>query len=182
MKISHLLQILLIFLCIYMIKIKDNLRVVISFSVFSLITAGVYYFLKAPDLALAEAAIGSAIIPLVYIIAISKQREFLVVSHISEEDDFFLNNDNLKGEGYKLLEEFTKHYNLKLVISHQKYDQLQGIFRTRNIDLVIEKCKKSDKYMLKGKKTSILMNKLEKLAEDQKKIKVIKIGEGEMDD
>ena len=74
MKITYVLQVLLIFLSIFIIRSKNNLKAIIFFSTFSLVTASFYYFLKAPDLALAEAAIGSAIIPLIYIIAISKQR------------------------------------------------------------------------------------------------------------
>lgn len=182
MSTIHLLQILLIFLSIYIIASKNNLRSIIFFSAFSLITASIYYLFRAPDLALAEAAIGSAIIPLIYIIAISKQREFLVVSHISEKDDFFTCSNESIGKGYELLDSFTKHYNLKLIINHGKYDELYGIFRSRNIDLVIEKSEESGKYILKGKKTSILMNKLEQLAKDSEEIEVIKIEEGEMDD
>ncbi|EOD01866.1 hypothetical protein L21TH_0052 [Caldisalinibacter kiritimatiensis] len=158
------------------------MKSIIFFSAFSLATASLYYFFKAPDLALAEAAIGSAIIPLVYIIAISKQREFLVISRINKDDIFLYHSGNTKGKGYKLLEDFTKHYNLKLVISRGNYDDLHGIFRSRNIDLVIEKCRDTGKYILKGKKTSVLMNKLEQITRDEQEIEVVKIEEGEMDD
>ncbi|MTI48472.1 Na(+)/H(+) antiporter subunit B [Sporosalibacterium faouarense] len=182
MKITHLLQILLIFLSISIMKSKDNLKVIFFFSAFSLVSASLYYFLKSPDLALAEAAIGSAIIPLIYIIAISKQRQFLVVSHVNKKDGFLDNRELFKGKGYEILDNFTKHYNLKLIINHGKYDELQGIFRSRNIDLVVEKSKESGKYILKGKKTSILMNKLEQLTKNEDDIEVIKIEEGEMDD
>lgn len=182
MRIIYLLQVLLIFLSIYIISSKNNLKSIIIFSTFSLVTASLYYFLRAPDLALAEVAIGSAIIPLIYIIAISKQREFLVISHISEKDVFLSKAEDAMGKGYELLDDFTKHYNLKLVINHGKYDELYGIFRSRNIDLVIEKCSESGKYIFKGKKTSILMNKLEQLAMGEDAIEVVKIEEGEMDD
>lgn len=182
MNVQQILLLLLIFLSVYIIKTKNNLKAIIYFSAFSLISASVYFFLSAPDLALAEAAIGSAIIPLIYIIAISKQREFLVVSRISQDDPFLYHNQDIKGKGYQLLEEFTKHYNLKLVINHGKYDELHGIFRIRNIDLVIEKCMDTGKYFLKGKKSSILMNKLEELTKAQLNIVIIKIEEGEMDD
>ncbi len=182
MIIIYMLQILLIFLSIYIISSKNNLKAIIFFSIFSLVTASLYYFLKAPDLALAEVAIGSAITPLIYIIAISKQREFLVVSHISKRDSFLLNTKDTVGKGYKLLDDFTKHYNLKLVINHGKYDELKGIFRSRNIDLVIEKSKKNGRYILKGKKTSILMNKLAQLTITDDDIEVITIEEGEIYD
>lgn len=182
MKILNLLQIILIIISIFIILSKNYLKIVISFSVFSLMCASLYFFLSAPDLALAEAAIGSAIIPFIFLIAISKQRKFLVISHIDENDDFLQNKDEKKGKGYRLLDEFTKHYNLKLVINDSKYDELHGIFRVRDVDLVVEKCEVTDKYLLKGKNSSILMNKLEQMTKGDKKIKIIKVKEGEMDD
>jgi len=155
---------------------------IIFFSVFSLSAASLYYFFSAPDLALAEIAIGSAIIPLVFIITISKQREFLVINHITGQDNFLDYDSALSGKGYKILDAFTKHYNLKLVIKHDDYDELHGIFRVTNVDLVVEKCKKSGKYILKGKKSNLLMSKLEQLTENDRDIDVIRIEEGEMDD
>jgi uncharacterized MnhB-related membrane protein len=179
MSITTILLILLIIVSVAIIVCKDNLRIVILFSAFSLVTASLYYFYHSPDLALAEVAIGSAIMPLVFIISISKQKEFLVISHIEAEDDF-LNQDF--GKGYKLLEEFTKHYGLKLVISKSDYDQLKGVFRKRNVDLVVERCTKTGIYIFKGKSTSILMNRLEQITKPDKSIKVLMIKEGETDD
>ena len=182
MKIINLLQIILIIISVFIVSSKNNLKIILSFSVFSLICAGLYFFLSAPDLALAEAAIGSAIIPFIFLIAISKQRKFLVIRHIDKDDEFLINDGERIGKGYKLLDEFTKHYNLELVINDSKYDELHGIFRIRDVDLVVEKNKKTGKYLLKGKETSILMNKLEQMTKGDKKIKIIKVKEEEMDD
>lgn len=179
MKIINLLQLLLILISVLIVISKNNLKIVIFFSTFSLVSASLYYFLNSPDLALAEAAIGSAIIPFIFIISISKQSEFLVVSHINKDEHFL---DIRKGRGFKILSDFTKHYNLKLVINNSKDDELYGIFRSRNVDLVVEKCSESGKYLLKGKKTSILMNKLEQMTKNDVDIEVVKIEEGEMDD
>lgn len=182
MKIINLLQLLLILISVFIVISKNNLKIVIYFSTFSLVSASLYYFLKSPDLALAEAAIGSAIIPFIFIIAISKQREFLVISHISEDENFLDSNKLKQGRGYEVLNDFTKHYNLKLVINDSNYDELHGIFRIRNVDLVVEKCSDSHKYLLKGKKSSILMNKLEQMTKSDSEIEIVKIEEGEMDD
>lgn len=179
MSIENILQILLILTSLFIVRIRDNLKVVIFFSLFSLITASLYYFYKSPDLALAEVAIGSAIMPLIFIIAISKQREFLVVSHIDEDDNFL---DFKVGKGYHILEDFTKHYDLKLIINVGQHDNLKGVFREKNADLVVEKCKNSGKYLLKGKKSSILMTKLEQITKNEDCIEIIKIEEGETDD
>lgn len=175
MIVTILLQILLIIISICIIRDKDNLRIVVFFAVFSLITASLYYMYHAPDLALAEVAIGSAIIPLVFIIAISKQKEFLVVSHIKE--DVFLNPQH--GQGYTLLKQFADLYGLKLVITEEDYDQLQGVFREKNVDLVVDFCPNTNIYVLKGKKTSILMNRLQQITQNYNNIKVVMIEEGE---
>ncbi len=176
MTFINLLQIILIILSLTIIIDKNNLRIVIFFSAFSLISASLYYFYQSPDLALAELAIGSAITPLIFIIAIAKQREFLVISHIQDEDDF-LNHEY--GRGYKILYKFTQDYDLKLVINRSDNNELYGIFRTRNVDLVVEKDNKTGNYILKGKKISILMNGLHKITKDDKTINVIMIEEGE---
>jgi len=177
MLISNFLQILLIIITIVIVANKDNIKIVIFFSFSSLITALLYFLNKAPDVALAEVAIGSAIMPLILIISISKQREFVVISHI--DDDFLTSQECI---GYKLLEDFAKYYNLKLRIYTSDINNLRGIFRENNVDLIVEKSKKSNKYLFKGKKSSILMNKLEQMAKNESIIKIIKVGENETHD
>lgn len=176
MTLINLLQIALIIVTLVIIIDRNNLRIVIFFSAFSLISASLYYFYKSPDLALAEVAIGSAITPLIFIIAISKQREFLVISHIKDKDNF-LSTEH--GRGYRILDKFTKDYGLKLVINSSDNNEIYGIFRTRNVDLVIEKDRKTGNYILKGKRSSILMNRLNQITKDDKRIKVVMIEEGE---
>jgi len=180
MIIADLLQILLIIIAAVIVISKDNLQMVVFFAVFSLVTASLYYFNQAPDVALAEVAIGSAIMPLIFIISISRQREFIVISHVNDE---FLSNHTYKiGKGYELLSEFTRHYGLKLKIYKSELGSLKGIFRSRNVDLIVEKCPSTHRYLLKGKESSILMNKLEQMTENEPLIEVIKIREGETDD
>ncbi|RKD30577.1 Na(+)/H(+) antiporter subunit B [Thermohalobacter berrensis] len=175
MRIETLLQIIMIIIALTIILDKDNLRLVIFSSAFSLIAASLYYMNKSPDVALAEAAIGSAIIPLIFIIAIEKQKQFIVVNHLNDE---FLDRDT--GKGYKVLEEFAKHYGLKLSVYKNDDGQIQGAFRERNIDLIVEKSPQDNrKYLFIGKKASILMNKLEQMTKDIEDIKIIKVEESE---
>jgi putative multicomponent Na+:H+ antiporter subunit B len=168
------LQILLILIALAMVISNNNRTIVIFLAVFSLFSASLYYFNHAPDVALAEVAIGSAIMPLIYIISIAKQREFIVVDHT--EDAYFSYN----GEGYKLLKEFTYHYRLKLIITTKIKGDVTGIFRRSNIDLIIDR---SDQiYQLKGNRTSILLNKLEAMTKDYDQIKIVRMKAGETDD
>ncbi len=69
---TYFFHILLIIILVAIILSNENLKIIIYSSVFSLICAILYFLYSAPDVALAEAAIGSAIVPLIYIISISK--------------------------------------------------------------------------------------------------------------
>ena len=69
---TYFVHILLIIILVAIILSNENLKIIIYSSVFSLICAILYFLYSAPDVALAEAAIGSAIVPLIYIISISK--------------------------------------------------------------------------------------------------------------
>ncbi|PAB57260.1 Na(+)/H(+) antiporter subunit B [Anaeromicrobium sediminis] len=177
MNIVNLLSMLLILISITIIISKDNLKLIVFFSAFSLISASLYYLYKSPDVALAEVAIGSAIIPLIFIISISKQREFVVISHV--DDDFLRNCGLIKGVGYRILEDFTNYYGLKLSIYSNDIGKLYGIFRQRDVDLIIDKCPNTENYLIKGKESSILMNKLEQITEKYDRVVVLKVREGE---
>lgn len=178
--ISYFLQSILIIVTIIILRSKDKIKMVVLFSMFSLIIASLYYFNNAPDVALSEGAIGSAIIPLLFIISISKQDEFVVISKIN--DDFLNNNDVFKGQGYKILEQFTDHYGLTLKIYNNRFDNLKGIFRKSNVDLIVQSCPITNKYIFKGKESSILMNKLKQITEGYSNITVLTVKEGETDD
>ena len=73
------LQIVLIIIAIFIVLHKKNFTIIILISAFSLVAATLYTLNKAPDVAIAEVAIGSAIIPLIYVISISRQREFIIL-------------------------------------------------------------------------------------------------------
>jgi uncharacterized MnhB-related membrane protein len=172
--IANFVQILLIVITLAMVLNKNNMVIAIMFSLSSLFIAILFFFNSAPDVALAEIAVGSAIMPLIIIISISKQREYVVITHI--EDDYFVDKE---GEGYKILEKFTDTYNLKLNIQNRDLDDISGIFRERNVDLIIDRAKDGRKYHLKGKKSSLLMNRLERMTKGNDLIKVIKQEEDE---
>ena len=53
---------------------KDLLNAVIAACLVSLIASILFYFLQAPDVAMAEASIGAALVTAVFIIAIKRTR------------------------------------------------------------------------------------------------------------
>lgn len=176
MKFDIILKILMIIGLIAMILENNNLKLIIYLSAFSVISASLYYLYNAPDVALAEIAIGSAIVPLLYIISIGKQSEFLIITHIVEDED----SDLIVESGvFELILEFAEHYNLKVNITSKEEGKLIGVFREKNIDIIIDKSADGKKVILKGKKSNLLMNRLESLAKGMPLIEVVKESEGE---
>jgi multicomponent Na+:H+ antiporter subunit A len=55
---------------------KDLINAVIAAALVSLIAAILFYLLQAPDVAMAEAAIGAALVTVVFIIAIRRTKRF----------------------------------------------------------------------------------------------------------
>jgi len=55
---------------------KDLMNAVIASCLVSLIAAILFYLLQAPDVAMAEAAIGAALVTAVFVIAISRTKRY----------------------------------------------------------------------------------------------------------
>lgn len=55
---------------------KDLINAVIASGLVSLMTAVLFYYLQAPDVAMAEAAIGAALIPAIFVIAIRRTKRY----------------------------------------------------------------------------------------------------------
>ena len=183
---AYALQILLIILAIAIVVHRNNGTIIILITSFSLVTASLYIMNKAPDVAIAEVAIGSAIIPLIYVISISRQREFIVLDKAL--DDFIISDNQFTGVGYILLKRFTDLYHLELNITNDPglcklgtgRDQL--LCEQTNVDLIVTKDEETNKYILKGKKSSILLQKLESMAKDYDNIEVIQFKDRDFGD
>ena len=173
---ATVLQLMLIGLALAIILHRNNGTVIVLIASFSLVTASLYIINSAPDVAIAEVAIGSVIIPLIYVISISRQREFIVVDKAL--DDFLRHDDFKTGIGYQFLKRFTDFYHLELNLTDDSplcyiddaTDQM--MCEETNVDLFISKDEKTGKYLFKGKETSLLMTKLEAMAEPYEQIVV----------
>lgn len=170
------LQLMLIGLALAIILHKNNGTVIVLIASFSLVTASLYIVNSAPDVAIAEVAIGSVIIPLIYVISISRQREFIVVDKAL--DDFLRHDDFKTGIGYQFLRRFTDFYHLELNLTDDSplcyIDDAtdQVMCEETNVDLFISKDEKTGKYLFKGQESSLLMTKLEAMAEAYDQIEV----------
>lgn len=73
-------QLILIFtmiiLAVAAVLFKDLINAVVACAAVSLITSILFYFLQAPDVAMAEAAIGAGLTTAIFIIAIKKTERY----------------------------------------------------------------------------------------------------------
>lgn len=175
--IPLILQILLILVALAIVLHEKNFTIIILFSTFSLIAATLYAINKAPDVAIAEVAIGSAIIPLIYVISISRQREFIVLDRSLH--GFIDPNQSLIGDVYDVLNEFVLNYNLQLNVCCDIEGDESTLTSQLNVDLVIMHDIENDRYILKGKHSNVLLGELAKLAKENDRIVVIALKEGD---
>lgn len=174
--VAYALQGILILLSLAIVLHRNNGTIIILITSFSLVTASLYLINGAPDVAIAEVAIGSAIIPLIYVISISRQREFIVLDKTM--DDFIITNDYLSGIGYVILHRLTDFYHLELNITNDsglcQLDEYMDkvVCEHTNVDMIVTKDEKSGEYVFKGKKSNVLMRKLEQIAEPYENVRV----------
>jgi len=76
--IEKILYIVLIFFAFITIQTPKLRRAVVYLAVFSAISAFIYVLMGAPDVALAEAVIGSTIATVIYLAALQKYRVFMI--------------------------------------------------------------------------------------------------------
>lgn len=167
---AYALQILMIIVALGIVFHKKNFTIIILIASFGLIAAGLYIINQAPDVAIAEVAIGSAIIPLIYVISISRQREFIVLDKTKK--GFIDPDEELTGEVYEILTEFVKDHDLRLNVCCDIRGSEEELTSQLNVDLIIALDKNTKKYILKGKSSNILMSKLRTLVEKNPNIEV----------
>ena len=168
--LSTILFIFVLVMAIAVIITKNNLYLIMYFSVFSFAAAASYFVMKAPDIALAEVAIGCAFVPLIYLITIGKQKIFTVVffdGDIGEHGS--LNYETIR-RFYIVLDHFCLDYGLDLNLINRptKYStSVHGIFRPGNIDLICIFQPEADCIEVQGNASNIMLTHLEqRLHED----------------
>ncbi len=179
MTISIFLEVILIILVLIILKTKNLLKSIILLGVFSLIISLLYFVFHAPDVALAEAAIGSAISTFLFIIAIEKQKKFLVISHVHTDFLHMREDGTTAGDGYHLLKDFCGHLGLSLKVDFREGGEIKGILRDRNVDLIIDRDPKSKKYLLKAKKSSLITQQLMSISREHGHIRIIALEDHE---
>lgn len=177
--IALILQIFLIVIAIAVVLHKENFTIIIYIASFGLIAAILYTLNQAPDVAIAEVAIGSAIIPLIYVVSISRQREYIILDRVNH-NRYDLDEQNIIL--YEKLSEFVLKHDLKMNVcaDMEGYDEL--ITKELNVDLIISYNDETKKFELKGKSSSILVKQLKETCNVLDFVDVIFLKEGEHND
>ncbi len=68
----NIFLLILMVMAVCALEVKDLINSVIMLAVFSLLMSLVFYYLKAPDVAMAEAAVGAGVSTVVFVIAIHR--------------------------------------------------------------------------------------------------------------
>ena len=172
--IGLMFQVFMILVAIAVILQKNNFTIIILMSVYSLIAATLYTLNQAPDVAIAEVAINAALIPLIYVIAISRQRELIVFDTLHHGDIGPLST--FSGEIYDYLYSFSKKNKLRLNLCCDSIGNEQTLMEEMNVDLIITK--HHGTFILKGKKNNVLMKKIVRELKMHTSIKTELIEEG----
>jgi len=63
---------ILVVMAVYALEVRDLVNSVIMLAVFSLLMSLVFYYLRAPDVAMAEAAVGAGVSTVIFMTAIHR--------------------------------------------------------------------------------------------------------------
>ncbi len=168
--LDTLLFSVIVILAVVVIRTNNNLLLIMYFSLFSFASAAAYFVMHAPDIALAEVAIGSAFIPLVYLITIGKQKVFTVVFFDGEVGEHGSLDFETIRRFYIVLDKFCIDYGLSLNLINRptRYNTtVHGVFRPGNIDLICVFSPETECIEVRGNASNMMLNNLEvRLHED----------------
>lgn len=170
--IANVLFSLAFFLVLILFFTKNRLHLILYFSVFSAIVAAAYFVMKAPDLALAEVAVGCAFIPLIFLITVGKHRVFTVL--ILPQRHVGISTSESMLENVKLiLKEFCNDYELDLKILDTPKEEmgfLYQVFRPGNVDLICSYDTEKNIVSVQGNQSNVIINVLQKHFDERKDI------------
>lgn len=145
---------------------ENNFRLILYFAAFSLTAAGLYMLLHAPDIALAEIAVGCAFVPLIYTISVMKQTTLnVVVKPVSKEPGSCLMAPERLDEFMSEIGRFCDLYGLEAKLLgglEGKVTTVAGIFRPSSPDLLIAYDAQSDIIRVEGNENNCLIDSLER--------------------
>lgn len=163
--ITTILLLLMLTVAIVINFVDNNYHMILYAALFSFCAASLYFFNAAPDLALAEMAIGCAFVPLIYTIAIRRQNTFTVVFFSREGESAYCPPDLLI-EFMAIMETYCgeKGMKLKLIPHPDPYETApRGAFKLGNTDLLANYFEESDSLQVWGDLANKLIPPLEEV-------------------
>lgn len=160
--LNTLLLFMMLLILLGISRENDNYKLILYAAFFSFAGACLYFINGAPDLALAEIAIGCAFIPLIFTIAILRQNTFTVV-FFSDEGEPAYCDPLVLIEFMGIAEVFCGRHQLKLkIVTHpQSYTpSVKGIFRLGNTDLIAHYIEEEKQLSVWGNKGNRLIPEL----------------------
>ena len=108
--------IMLPLLALVALEIKNLLSAVIILGSFSLVLSLVFYYLHAPDVAIAEAAIGSGFATVIFLIAIKKKGVLIMLTYPHSRFFYYDVKDYPAGFDYDILSLFARKLGIELEV------------------------------------------------------------------
>lgn len=103
-------------LALVALEIRDLLSAVIVLAAFSLVLSLVFYYLHAPDVAIAEAAVGSGFATVVFIIAIKKRGALIMLTYPHSRFFYYDDRGRPAGFDYDILSLFARKLGIELEV------------------------------------------------------------------
>ena len=103
-------------LALVALEIKNLLSAVIVLSAFSLVLSLVFYYLHAPDVAIAEAAIGSGFATVIFLIAIKKRGVLIMLTYPHSRFFYYDDKGQPTGFDYDILSLFARKLSIELEV------------------------------------------------------------------
>lgn len=130
----RLLLILLPLVAAWIIFQRRLLGAVILMGTFSLVTSGTYFLLHAPDVAIAEAALGVSLVTFIYILAIRKRGKLTVVA--DEARPFLYRvGEVIEGIDYEILAGLAEELGLELRVVFVQRGEILDWLRRGEADI-----------------------------------------------
>ncbi len=164
----------MVILAIIAVETEKLRRVVIYLGIFSLVSSFAYLLYSAPDVAIAEAIIGSTLATILYLVAIKKYSVFTIyylnidTPNLHEPDFLRSKNDFLHlVEAYCLEKELEPH-----VINTP--ENTEHVIQNHQYDLIVEQF--PDFFRVSGNKENYQLDELYKLIDSKttKKIEFVR--------
>jgi len=110
--------VMLVILALVALEIKNLLSAIIVLGAFSLVMSLTFYYLHAPDVAIAEAAIGSGFTTVIFLLAIKKRGILTMLTYPHSRFFFYNHEGKPTGLDYDILFLFAKKMDLELEVKN----------------------------------------------------------------